>query len=156
MPTNSGSQILAAVAEGVSLLTRKVQATPYALIADTNAYAAIWGTVINGAPAYTVLNPVLTGGIHGTGAMPPDTALLIALGGDPTTIYVGSDPVTEPTHRDARGKYLFRTFERVQYVARDHRAFVRLDFSYLARSRPGLEEATRDFRQRETASGQEP
>ena len=132
-PTNSGGNILAAIAQGISLLTGKVQAPPFALIADTNAFAGL-GSVINGAPAYTVLNPILTGGIHGTWAMPSNTALLIALGGDPTTIYVGSDPVTEPTQKEAGGKYLFRTFERVQFVARDARAFVRLNFSYLSGS----------------------
>jgi uncharacterized linocin/CFP29 family protein len=130
-PTNSGGEILAAIARGMALLTKELQAPPFALILDTNAYAATWGSVINGAPAYTVLNPVLTGGIHGTGAMPLNTGLLIALGGDPTTIYISSDPMTEYTQKDA-GNYNFRTFERVQSVARDQRAFVRLDFSYLA------------------------
>lgn len=134
-PTNSGAEILSAIAKGIALLTSKVQAPPFALIEDTNAFAATWGSVINGAPAYTVLNPVLTRGIFGTGGMPPDTALLIACGGDPTTIYMGSDATTEPTHQGKGGVYFFRTFERVQYVAYDKRAFVRLDFPYLAEAR---------------------
>lgn len=131
-PTNSGGEILAAIARGIALMTKEVQAPAFALIEDTNAFAATWGSVINGAPAYTVLNPVLTGGIYGTGAMPPNTALLIALGGDPTTIYISSDALTEPTYKGNAGHYFFRTYERVQYVARDRRAFVLLDFSYLA------------------------
>jgi uncharacterized linocin/CFP29 family protein len=131
-PTNSGGEILAAIAKGIAHLTDVVQAAPFALITDTNAFAATWGSVINGEPAYSVLQPVLTGGIYGTGAMPANTALLIALGGDPTTIYFSSDPLTEPTHQGSGGRYFFRTFERVQYVARDRRAFVALDFSYLA------------------------
>ena len=77
-PTNSGGEILAAIAKGIALLTKEGQAKPYALIEDTNAWAATWGSVINGEPAYCVLNQVLTGGIYGTGAMPPDTGLLIA------------------------------------------------------------------------------
>jgi uncharacterized linocin/CFP29 family protein len=133
-PTNSGGEILAAIARGIAMLTSKVQAPQFALIEDTNAFAATWGSVINGAPAYTVLNPVLTGGIYGTSGMPPNTGLLVALGGDPTTIFIGSDALTEPTHQDRGGLYYFRTFERVQYVAYDNRAFVRLDFSYLADS----------------------
>lgn len=133
-PTNSGGEILAAIAKGIALLTSQVQAPQFGLIEDTNAFAATWGSVINGAPAYTVLNPVLTGGIYGTGGMPPNTGLLIALGGDPTTIYVGSDALTEPTYQDRGGLYYFRTFERVQYVAYDTRAFVRLNFSYLSES----------------------
>jgi hypothetical protein len=143
-PTNSGGQILSAVSNGIAMLTANVQAPPFALIADTNAFAAIWGSVINGAPAYTVLTPVLTGGIYGTAAMPMNTAVLIALGGDPTTIYVGSDAVTEPTYKDAHGAYFFRTFERVQYVARDDRAFVRLDFPYLADPEAQRDEVTFD------------
>lgn len=135
-PTNSGGEILAAIAKGIALLTKDLQAPEYALIEDTNAFAVTWGSVINGAPAYNVLNPVLTKGIYGTGAMPPNTGLLIALGGDPTTIYIGDDPTTEPTLKEKAGRYFFRTFERVQYVARDHRAFVILDFSYLASSEP--------------------
>jgi hypothetical protein len=131
-PTNSGGEILAAIARGIALLTKDVQAPAFALIEDTNAFAATWGSVINGAPAYTVLNPVLTGGIYGTGAMPPNTGLLVALGGDPTTIYINSDATTEPTYKGGAGHYFFRTYERVQYVARDPRAFVKLDFSYLA------------------------
>jgi uncharacterized linocin/CFP29 family protein len=133
-PTNSGGEILAAIARGIALLTKDVQAPAFALIEDTNAFAATWGSVINGAPAYTVLNPVLTGGIYGTGAMPPNTGLLIALGGDPTTIYISSDATTEPTYKGNAGHYFFRTYERIQYVARDYRAFVKLDFSYLGSS----------------------
>jgi Encapsulating protein for peroxidase len=133
-PTNSGGEILSAIAKGIALLTSQVQAPQFALIEDTNAFAATWGSVINGAPAYTVLNPVLTGGIYGTGGMPPNTGLLIALGGDPTTIFIGTDATTEPTFQDRGGLYYFRTFERVQCVALDKRAFVRLDFSYLSDS----------------------
>jgi hypothetical protein len=130
-PTNSGGEILAAIAKGIALLTADLQAPPFSLIEDTGAFAATWGSVINGAPAYTVLSPILTGGIFGTGAMPANTGLLVALGGDPTTIYSGMEPVTEPTFKSGAGQYLFRTFERVQFVARDPRAFVRLDFTYL-------------------------
>ncbi len=142
-PTNSGGEILLAVARGIALLTSQVQAPLFALIEDTNAYAATTGSVINGAPAYSVLNSVLAqgifgagsmppNGIYGTGSMPPNTGLLIALGGDPTTIYVGTNAITEPTYKGARGVYNFRTYERLQTVARDHRAFLKLDFSYLS------------------------
>src|SRR5260370_13376506 len=105
-PTNSGGEILAAVSTAIALLTKDHQPPPYRLIYDTNAFAATSGSVINGAPAYSVLNPVLTGGIYGTGAMPANTGLLVALGGDPTTIYSGSDPVTEPTHQNGAEAYL--------------------------------------------------
>ncbi len=155
-PTNSGGEILAAIAKGIALLTKEGQAKPYALIEDTNAWAATWGSVINGEPAYSILNQVLTRGIYGTGAMPPDTGLLVALGGDPTTIYVGTDAVTEPTQQERSGLYSFREFERIQVVARDPRAFVRLDFSYL--SQPRYEEENREAARRrsETAGREHP
>ena len=130
-PTNSGGSILSAISHGIALLTAGQQAPPYALIEDTNAFAATWGSVINGAPTYSVLHQLLTGGVSGSAAMPANTGLLISLGGDPTTIYVDTDPTTEPTHQDGSGKYFFRTYERIQVVARDPRAFVRLDFSHL-------------------------
>jgi len=79
---------------------------------------------------------LLGGSISASAAMPANTGLLIATGGDPTTIYVDTDPVTEPTHQDGPGRYFFRTFERVQYVASDPGAFVKLDFSYLEHSKP--------------------
>jgi hypothetical protein len=85
--------------------------------------------VINGVPTKNVLTPLLAGGIYSTAAMPAHTGLLTALGGEPTTIYFGSDPATEPTHQGSSGEYSFRTFERIQYVARDPDAFVKVDFS---------------------------
>jgi uncharacterized linocin/CFP29 family protein len=130
----SGDNILAAVAEGIALLTNDLQAPPFALILDTNAYAALWGSVINGAPTYTVLDPVLTAGVYGTSAMPANTGLMVALGGDPTTIYFDNDPITDHTQKDPTGNYLFRIFERVQIVARDPRAFVKLSFQKAADS----------------------
>jgi uncharacterized linocin/CFP29 family protein len=133
-PTNSGAEILAAVAKGISLLTGDLQAPPFALILDTNAYAETWGSVINGAPAFTVLTPVLTGGIYGTPGMPSNTGIIAALGGEPTTIYFDQDPMTEHTQKDRDGKYFFRIFERVQFVARDSRAFVKLTFPSISGS----------------------
>ena len=136
-PTNSGAEILRAISDGIALLDDEQQAKPYALIEGTNAWAATWGSVINGEPAFCVLNQpsVLGRGIYGTPAMPHDTGLLIALGGDATTIYIGAEPATQFTHQEAGGRYFFRTFERIQHVARDHRAFVRLDFSYVSHAR---------------------
>jgi len=134
---------LRAISDGISLLNDERQARPYALIEGTNAWAATWGSVINGEPAFCILNQpsVLGRGIYGTPAMPPDTGLLIALGGDATTIYIGADPMTQFTHQEGGGRYFFRTFERIQYVARDHRAFVQLDFSYLSHARQNHEAA---------------
>ncbi len=42
-PTNSGGKILAAIAKGIALLTKDLQAPAFALIEDTNAFAATLG-----------------------------------------------------------------------------------------------------------------
>jgi hypothetical protein len=140
----SGLGILAAVLEGVSVLNRpeNLQPPKYALILDNHAYAATGGSAINGIPTMTVLtslSAMLTDQIYETGALPPYTGLLVSIGGDigqaggPTTIYVGSDVTAELTTREQSGQFLYRVFERVQIVARDPRAFVKLDFSEFAK-----------------------
>jgi uncharacterized linocin/CFP29 family protein len=128
VPTNSGAGIYAAIVEGISRLTRLLQAPDFSLILDTEAYALTWGSVLNGEPTGDALNQLITGGVYNTGAMPPRTGLLVALGGSPTTIYFSDDPKVEMTHRDQKGKFYFRVFERVQIVARDVRAFVTLTY----------------------------
>jgi len=138
-PTNSGLEILAAVLEGISVLAnpRNLQPPKYALILDNHAYAAVGGSAINGNPTMTVLGSLtamLTEQIYETGALPHYTGLLVSLGGDvgqqggPTTIYVGSDVAAELTTRERDGLFLYRVFERVQIVARDPRAYVKLNF----------------------------
>ncbi len=138
-PANSGMEILSAVLEGVSVLadSENLQPPKYALILDNRAYAATGGSAINGAPTVSVLSSLsamLTAQIYETGALPAYTGLLLSLGGDvgqpggPTTIYVGSDVAAELTTRVPSGQFLYRVFERVQIVARDPRAFIKLDF----------------------------
>lgn len=74
------------------------------------------------------IKPLVEGGFYGTGTLPSDQGLLVALGGDPTSLYVGQEATTEFV-RKAEGKYFFRVVERVQFVARDARALVLLKFS---------------------------
>jgi len=138
---NSGDKILDAVSQGIKWLTDYEQAPPFALIAATDVFAKISSTAINNVQTLTVLKAILTGGIYSTPAIAPKFGLLIALGGEPTTIYVGSDPEAAPTYEDSEGFFHFRTFERVQYVARDKRAFVKLDFTrYLPQTGDGAGE----------------
>jgi hypothetical protein len=128
-PTESGAGILQAVMNAIAVLIGASQSGPYYLVQDMLSYAATFGTVVNGNPTNEVLRRALVGGtLSPSAAMPPLTSLLIATGGDPTTIYVDTDPLTEPTHQGGGGRYFFRTYERVQYVASDARAFVVLDF----------------------------
>ena len=59
--------------------------------------------------------------------LPQNRGLLVALAGDPTSLYVGREATTEFVRKDG-SKYFFRVVERIQFVARDPRAFVLLKF----------------------------
>jgi uncharacterized linocin/CFP29 family protein len=124
-----GEQTFKAVSKGISDLTVDAQPGPYALILESAIYADTY------APLPTTLVttadriiPLVTGGFYSTGTLPPSTGLLVSLGGDPTTVYIGQDAITAFTQEDQDGNSRFRVFERVQIIARDARAFVRLDF----------------------------
>jgi hypothetical protein len=73
------------------------------------------------------IRPLVERGFYGTGTLPADRGLLVALGGDPTTLYVGREATTEFVRKDG-GTYVFRVVERIQFVARDARALVLLKF----------------------------
>ncbi len=125
-----GENTFKAVVKGISELIRAAQPGPYALILESSVYADTY------APLPTTLTttadrlmPLLQGGFYGTGTLPPSTGLLVSLGGEPTSLYVGQDAMTAYTQQDGDGKSHFRVCERVQIDARDPRAFVTLDFN---------------------------
>ena len=124
-----GENTFKAVTKGISELTKRAQPGPYALILESAMYADTY------APMPTTLTttadrltPLLSGGFYATGTLPDSTGLLVSLGGEPTSLYVGQDAITAYTQEDGDGNSRFRVFERVQLVARDHRAFVKLVF----------------------------
>lgn len=128
-----GENTFAAVTDGIARLTAKGQAPNYALILPTAVYA---DTFVPPSPASLVttaerITPLVEGGFYGTGTLPPDEGLLVALGGEPTSLYVGREAATEFL-RKAGAAYVFRVVERVQFVARDARAFVLLKFQVAA------------------------
>jgi uncharacterized linocin/CFP29 family protein len=124
-----GENVFSAVADGRAILTSKAQAPNYALFLPTKVYA---DTHVPPSPASLVttaerIKPLVEGGFYGTGTLPEDKGLLVALGGDPTSLYVGREATTEFVRKEG-SKYFFRVVERVQFVARDPRAFVLLQF----------------------------
>jgi len=124
-----GENLFSAVAKGIVKLTaNKSQAPKYALFLPVNAYADTFVPPGNESLVTTAerIRPLVEGGFYGTGTLPEDKGLLVALGGDPTTLYVGREAATEFVRKDG-SKYFFRVVERVQFVARDPRAFVLLD-----------------------------
>ncbi len=137
-----GEETFKAVTKAISELNSKGQPGPYALLLESSVYADTFAplptTLVTTADRLT---PLLTGGFYGTGTLPPNTGLLVSLGGEPTTLYVGQDAITAYTQEDKNGNFLFRVFERVQFVARDKRAFVRLAFQQAQRADEGRAKA---------------
>lgn len=137
-----GENLFAAVATGISKLTAKAQAPKYALFLPVDAYADTFVPPSDASLVTTAerIRPLVEGGFYGTGTLPaavpnndparakPGLGLLVALGGDPTTLYVGREAEAEFVRKDG-AKYFFRVVERVQFVARDPRAFVLLQLS---------------------------
>jgi uncharacterized linocin/CFP29 family protein len=145
---NYPESIFQAVVRGISILTALGQPGPYALILENSVYADAHRpekqSLVTPADRIT---PLVTGGFYSTGTLlvagreaaganvdvanPDDDqrfGLLASLGGEPISIYVGVDMVTAFMQWDLNQILRFRVFERVQYVARDPRALVRLEF----------------------------
>jgi uncharacterized linocin/CFP29 family protein len=118
-----------AVTDGISRLIAAGQPGPYAFVLESALYADTFAPSDTLTTTADRLTPLLTGGFYGSGALEQQRGILISLGGEPTTIYVGQDATTSYVHEDANGDSQFRVFERVQLVARDHSALVRLDFA---------------------------
>jgi uncharacterized linocin/CFP29 family protein len=124
-----GSHTFQKVTEGIGLLIRQSQPGPYALILESSVYAdasaPLEGTMVTTADR---LEPLLQRGFYSTGALPERTGLLVSVGGDPTTIFLGQDVITAYTQLDADGNSCFRVFERFQLVAREPEALLVLSF----------------------------
>lgn len=126
-----GENTASAIARGISLLTSKGQAKDYALFLPTDVHSDIY---VPSSPASPVtpadrIMPMVEGGIYTNGTLPtlPLQGLLVALAGDPTMLYVGREASVEFVRKEG-SKYFFRVVERVQYVARDRRSLVLLNF----------------------------
>lgn len=124
-----GEETFKAVAQGIARLIKDGQPGPFALVLESTIYADTYAplpsTLVTTADR---LIPLLPGGFYGTGTLPESTGFLVSLGGEPTTIYVGVDAITGYTQEDEEGGHRFRVFERVQFVARDPQAYIKLEF----------------------------
>jgi uncharacterized linocin/CFP29 family protein len=124
-----GSATFDAVVQAIALLIGLGHPGPFAFMLSTEIYADTYQTVaVSQTTTAERIAPLVTEGFYGTGALPPGTGLLVSLGGEPTTIYFAQDAVAAFTQEDPGGAYRFRVFERVQFVNRDARALVRLNF----------------------------
>jgi uncharacterized linocin/CFP29 family protein len=124
------SDLIQKVADGIAELKRSQHYGPYALFLPPAQSAYVSSPLSGGTvtPA-DLINPLVAGGIYGTGCLPDDGGLLVSLGGEPTTIYMGIDATTAFTQVQPNGIYRFRVFERIQVVERDPKVFLRLKFT---------------------------
>jgi uncharacterized linocin/CFP29 family protein len=127
-PGNLGN-ILAAVATGIAVLNSKAQPGPYALFLSPGRYGQTFepprGQLL--APGDQI-NHVVTSGFHMVNGIDNDIGILVSLGGEPTRIVLGLDATTAFTYTDPQGRCHFRTFERIQWVVQDGKAFQKLTF----------------------------
>ena len=121
--------ILAAVATGIAVLNSRAQPGPYALFLSPGRYGQTFeppeGQLL--APGDQI-HHVVTSGFHMVNGIGDDIGILVSLGGEPTRIVLGLDATTAFTGTDPQGHCHFRTFERIQWVVQDGRAFQRLTF----------------------------
>lgn len=125
-----GSATYAAVVEGISYFTANSQGMPYALILEPDMYADANvpledSSIITPASAIQVL--VEPGGFVMSPGLPPKTGLLVSLGGQTTTLYVGTEPVIEP-NTYANGIYTLDARESIQFHNIDPRSLIKLEF----------------------------
>jgi len=124
-----GENTLAAVAEGYSRLQNEGHYGPYALMLHTDPYADTYAplptTLITPAEPIKAL---VTAGFYGTGTLPPNTGILVSLGGDTMDLVMAVDTKIEFDQNDNRGRYLFRVYERFAFRLKVSNAVIKLDF----------------------------
>jgi uncharacterized linocin/CFP29 family protein len=128
-----GENTFRGVSQGISELIAAGHPGPYALVLETDIFADIHAPVPNTLVTTSDrISPLVEGRFYGTGTLPPHTGLLVSLGGNPTTIHIAQDIIAVTNWQDPFGNYRFRVYERVQVVAREPNAFVKLCFNGLA------------------------
>jgi encapsulating protein for peroxidase len=126
-----GENVFTAVADGIAKLTAKAQAPKFALFLPVRVFSDTFVASSEASLVTTAdrIKPLVEGGFQETVSLPPDRGLLVALAGEPTRIYVGREATTEFVRKEG-SKYFFRVVERIQFVARDARAFVLFKFKF--------------------------
>jgi uncharacterized linocin/CFP29 family protein len=117
-----------AVSDGINRLVALGQPGPYALFLSPSRYAdshrSLTPTLVTAADR---MKPLLPGGFNATVGLPANRGLLVSLGGETISLVVSQDTITGFTQQDNQLSR-FRVFERIQFVVRDPRALLRLEF----------------------------
>lgn len=125
-----GENTFNAVSQGIGQLIAASHPGPYALILETSMFADTHAPVPNTlVTTADRVNPLVERRFYSTGTFPAHTGLLVSLGGNPTTIHIAQDAIVTTNWQDPFGHFRFRVYERVQVVAREPQAFVKLQFT---------------------------
>lgn len=125
-----GEKIFSELADGIVRLAADAQAPPFALFLPSKVYADTLFVAGDESGLVTIadrIRPLVEGGFYQCVSLPPDIGLLVALGGDPTSIHLAHEARAESVRREG-SRYIFRVVQRVQFIARDPRAFVLFAF----------------------------
>jgi hypothetical protein len=125
-----GSATYTAVTQGISVFAN-VQARPFALILDPVTYADA-GIPLQDSSIVTPATAIRTliqddGHFTMSPSLPPNTGLLVSLGGKTTQLYVGTGPVLE-FEVTKEGNYFFTAKETIQFHNIDARSLIKLEF----------------------------
>ena len=124
-----GENAFKGVSQGISELIAAGHPGPYALVLETDIFADFHAPVPNTLVTTSDrISPLVEGRYYGSGTLPRNTGLLVSLGGNPTTIHIAQDVIAVTNWQDPFGNFRFRVYERVQVVAREPNAFVKLVF----------------------------
>jgi uncharacterized linocin/CFP29 family protein len=128
-PRQYGENSFKAVAEAYGRLQRQGHNGPYAAALHSDIYADTFAPVAN-MPALPAdqIRQLASLGMFGTGALPPNTGIVVSVGGNSIDLVVGMEPTTEVLQQDDQGLYRFRVFERFVLRIKDKTAIVRLNF----------------------------
>jgi uncharacterized linocin/CFP29 family protein len=125
----TADDIFKEVCAGIGALNKDFQYGPYALVLASVAYAQAFGTLSgNAGTAADRIALLATHGFYGTAVLPASTGILVSLGGEPATIYIGTDAITAFTQTTRVGRYCFRVYERIQFILRDEKAIKPIQF----------------------------
>ena len=125
-----GSATYAAVVEGISFFSANAQGMPFALILEPEMYADANVPLEDSSiitPASAIQALVEPGGFVMSPGLPPKTGLLVSLGGQTTTLYVGTEPMIEPNTYE-KGLYTLDAKESIQFHNIDPRSLIKLEF----------------------------
>jgi uncharacterized linocin/CFP29 family protein len=126
-----GDLIYDAVVQGIAELNALGMATQQkqcALFLESSVFAQAQSALPNTmvTPASSIA-PLVEGGFFSTSGLQPNTGLLVTLGGDPIDVAIRDEATATWLRQDGDGHH-FDVYSSFQYVVKDPRALVQLEF----------------------------